>query len=741
MHSQNLPAESRAIAMRRRSDLVVSESIYQGERSWIVKDPVGMKYFRLLEPEFEIFEILSQPVSYREIKVRLDQRFPAYEFKLDDVAGLVNALHQNGLLMSQTVGQAQPLRTIRNKELKQKAIGLLMSVMSMRFPGVDPDRFLNWLYPKIRWLFSPWVTACCFVLVLSALLLVLQNLREFYDRLPEFEQFFNLKNVAFLGVILIVTKTIHEFGHGLRCKHFGGECHEIGFMMLVLMPAMYCNTSDSWILPNKWHRIAIGAAGMYVEVVLASICTFVWWYTHPCAIHYLSLNVIFLCGISTLLFNANPLLRYDGYYMLSDYLEIPNLGQKSKTALTSQLRVSVGMKPIESRLQPTRHQFVFALYSVASFVYRWFVMLMIFWFLTKFFEPYGLSVLGHMMIGASLIGMVVIPLFKVVKFFMYPGRLREVKRPHVIRTVSVLAVVFAVLFFVPFPHSIRCAFVIQPIDAQQLYVSGPGILTQVNFAPGDRVSKGDLIAFLENSDVAITLEGLRGQLAGFEADLAAYRLNVTKLADGPRMISETRLSILDVKKRIRLVSEQQATLKLVAQRSGIIIEPPAESHRPGSEGLRLVKWAGSPLEAENRSAFLERGTLFCLIGEPSDMKATLVIDESVAKFATADQRVVLMFDEHPGKRLHGVIESVSREPLQYVPRELDLQNGGSIATKPAPGGQSVPMITSYEATVQFDDQSQQALLTGFRGQAKVRVGSLPLGQRVIRYLKSIINFR
>ena len=133
-----------------------------------------------------------------------------------------------------------------------------------------------------------------------------------------------------MASILIVTKSIHELGHGLMCKHFGGECHEIGFMLLVMTPAMYCNTSDSWLLPNKWHRIAIGGAGMYVEIVMAAICTFIWWHTQPGVIHYMALNVIFLCSITTLLFNANPLLRYDGYYMLSDYLEIPNMGQNPK---------------------------------------------------------------------------------------------------------------------------------------------------------------------------------------------------------------------------------------------------------------------------------------------------------------------------------------------------------------------------------------------------------------------------
>ena len=222
-----------------------------------------------------------------------------------------------------------------------------------------------------------------------------------------------------MGVILIFTKTIHEFGHGLMCKHFGGECHEIGFMLLVLTPAMFCNTSDSWVLPNRWHRIAIGAAGMYVEIFMAAICTFIWWFTMPGWIHYLALNIMFLSSVSTIVFNLNPLLRYDGYYMLSDFLEIPNLAQKSKLSLTSKLRVwCLGMKPVNERLLPERHQVMFAVYSVASFVYRWFVMIVIFWFLAKVFEPYGLAVIGYALVGISLIGMVVVPMFKLAKFFL-----------------------------------------------------------------------------------------------------------------------------------------------------------------------------------------------------------------------------------------------------------------------------------------------------------------------------------
>ena len=110
-------------------------------------------------------------------------------------------------------------------------------------------------------------------------MLVLVEFETFRSKLPEFHQFFSLYNAFLLTVTLAFTKVLHEFGHGLSCKHFGGECHEMGVMILVLTPCLYCNVSDSWMLPNKWHRAAIGAAGMYVELVMASICTFIWWFS------------------------------------------------------------------------------------------------------------------------------------------------------------------------------------------------------------------------------------------------------------------------------------------------------------------------------------------------------------------------------------------------------------------------------------------------------------------------------
>ena len=132
----------------------------------------------------------------------------------------------------------------------------------------------------------------------------------FMSRLPAYHEFFSAKTVVYLWVALGVVKVIHEFGHGLSCKRFGGEVHEMGFLFLCLSPAMYCNVSDAWTLPNKWHRIIISFAGIYVELMIAALATFVWWNTPSQPfVNNMSLSLMVVCSVSTVVFNGNPLMR------------------------------------------------------------------------------------------------------------------------------------------------------------------------------------------------------------------------------------------------------------------------------------------------------------------------------------------------------------------------------------------------------------------------------------------------
>lgn len=736
-----LSSDQRSLPLRVRPDLIISESIFQGETSWIVKDPVGMKYFRLRGPEYEALKMLQSKQGYQQIKRHLQDKFPDYKIELRQVQALINSMHSSGLLLSSAPDQAAPLQKRHAKELKKKVLGLASSIVAIKFPGFDPERFLSWLYPKVRVLFSNFAFVIYFLLCAAAITLVLTNLDEFYARLPDFSKFFGLNNLVFMGFVLILTKSIHELGHGLTCKHYGGECHEIGFMLMVLTPAMYCNTSDSWILPNKWHRIAIGAAGMWVEVVLASIATFVWWYTNPGWLHYFCLNTIFLCGVSTILFNANPLLRYDGYYMLSDYLEIPNLSQVSKTAMINKLRtLCLGMKPVNERLMPTRNQLVFAIYSAAAFVYRWFILIVIFWFLAEVFEPYGLQIIGHVAITISLIGMVVVPMFRLCKFFAFPGRLREVKKFRaVVSAVIVLAALWAVCF-VPVPHFVWANFVVQPNDAQKVYVQYPGVLQQLHVHEGDHVVAGQQLATLSNPELEIDVLNLETELAKLNADLEAYRAVDVDPIRAAQLIQETGVTIAGVERKIKIRREQMQSLTLVADRNGVVMPPPNIPEMPDADALQLASWSGTPLESENESASLPRETLFCYIGQPQRMQAVLVFEQSDAKFLSAGQEATLQLNAYRGKSITGEVYRVSHEELTRLPRELSKTNGGELAATPMANGNERPLLKSFEASVAIDSEDIK-LLPGMHGVAKVRVGSSSVGSRLWRQLQTMIKFR
>ena len=231
-------------------------------------------------------------------------------------------------------------------------------------------------------------------------------------------------------VCLAVVKIIHEFGHGLTAKHFGGEVHEMGILFLVLTPALYCDVTDSWLLPNKWKRIWISAAGIYVECFLASIATFVWWYSTPGLLNSLAMATMFICSVNTIMFNANPLLRYDGYYVMADWLEIPNLRIKS-TQFFAYLIPGEGAGPGDPR--PELHAAVAAV-PVRDLRGRQLHLSLVRHVRDPLVPVAGLEAVqarvGQLPAGSrcSLVPLLGMPVYQIGKFLRTPGRLRKVKK-------------------------------------------------------------------------------------------------------------------------------------------------------------------------------------------------------------------------------------------------------------------------------------------------------------------------
>jgi putative peptide zinc metalloprotease protein len=736
-----LSSSARALPVRMRPDLSARAQRYLGQVYWVVKEPLGLRYYRFQEEEFTILQLLDGRTSLDELKIEFERRFPPQKITVEELGRFVGMLHASGLVIAGVAGQGEQLRKQRTDRKLKEAFATFSNVLAMRFKGIDPDGILEWLYPKVRWFFTVPAVIVCLLFALSALLLVTVQFEAFRSKLPTFHQFFEAKNWIYLGIMLGVTKVLHEFGHGLTCKHFRGECHELGVMLLVLTPCLYCNVSDSWMLPNKWHRAAIGAAGMYVELVIASICTYIWWFSEPGLLNFLCLSTMFVCSVSTVLFNSNPLLRFDGYYILSDLTEIPNLRQKASTILSRKLGAwCLGLEEPDDPFLPQRNQVFFALYTVAASIYKWVILFGILFFLYKVFEPYGLKIVSQMLAFVSLSSLVAMPVYKIGKFFYVPGRLHQVKRKNVNITLGILTAAALFILFCPLPYRVVCPIELKPRDAQPVYVQVPGTLEAIDVTPGKPVTKGEKLGQLTNVDLEVTINDLEAVVAKEKIRVAVLHREQFALAN-----QTAALALGSAEESLRTSEAQLAQrrldrsrLDLVAPAAGTVLPAHDEPEPPATGVQRLPRWSGNPLDKKNLGAFLTPPTVFCQIADPTKWEANIVVDQENIEFVHEGQDVKIKLELMPYRTFHTTISEIGPE-MEFTSPQLSLKGGGEVASKSDKSGAERPINISYQANAAIDDDSG-ALVTGLRGTAKIAADWQPIGKRVWRYIVRTFNF-
>lgn len=731
---------TRAVGLRRRGDLVTARQVYQGQAWWVVKDPISLSYFRFRPEEYALLDMLDGASSLDLLQQKFEAKFPPRRITLEELSRFIATLHRSGLVMGDRPGQGPQLFERRRQKIWRQWMGWLSNIMSLRFRGIDPDTILSRMQPWMSWFFTPEAAVGCAVLVGSAAMLVLVNFDIFRSKLPEFHQFFGAGNWLYLAVALGVTKVIHEFGHGLSCKQFGGECHEMGMMLLVFTPCLYCDVSDSWMLPSKWKRAAIGAAGMYIEVVIASLATFVWWNTYPGIVNQMALDVMFVSSVSTILFNANPLLRYDGYYILSDLIEIPNLRQKATSILGRTASFwCLGIKQPDDPFLPQRKKALFALYAVASGLYGWVVTVSIFFFVWKVFEPYRLQVIGQIMAMAALWGLVFRPLSGMIKFLKVPGRREEVKNVNLTSTLVVSTALAAAIALIPLPQRVWCPVELRPRNAETVYVSVAGQLKTLLKKAGDFVTQGEEIARLESLELRLQIADLEGKAAQSSSRLDALRRErFTDPAAGLEIatVTETLESITDqlIKKRNDLES-----LVLLAPRSGQILPGNWVESREDPSG-KLPMWSGLAMSEKNLGATFTEGTVLCLIGDARSLESAMLVDQSEVEFVSVGQTVELKLDAFPYQTIVGTVDELAQARVESSSQRLSVKSGGQVPTRTDESGRELPISTSYEASMKIDDENGY-LIPGMRGTARIQVGSRTVGGWLVRLFHQTFNFK
>ncbi|HEV8002239.1 MAG TPA: HlyD family efflux transporter periplasmic adaptor subunit [Planctomycetaceae bacterium] len=709
---------------------------YQGIGSYVIKDPVGLKYHRLHAEQFGVLGLLDGTRNLDEIRNELIRLFPTLIVTLNDVQQLITDLHEKGLLQSLRFGQGAALLKHRRSKRAEKIWGVLRNLLYIRLPGWDPERVLKWMHPRLKWIYSPWTVALCVTLVASSLLLVATEFSEFRRRLPEFQQFFTLRNMIYLWITVGVTKVLHEFGHGLTCRHFGGECHQMGVMLLVFSPTLYCDVSDAWMMRNKWHRIYIGLAGMYVETVLSAVAIFVWWNTNPGLLHYICLNVFFVSTVSTVIFNANPLMRYDGYFMLADFLEVPNLRPKADKMLTEKLSwYCLGIEQRPDPFMPETGRLWFVTFAIAAAIYRWVIVFGITIFLYKWLKPYGLQSIGIFLAVASLaavVGNLVYTLYKIVS----APRSDPMDMRKLTISLSVVAILLAAVLFIPLPLHEEMVFMVEPLDVAHVYALAPGRVQEVRVAAGDHVSKGDLLVKLVNRETEQKRRSLEMQRDAQQLEL---ELDQALNDEAQEHVAQTILAGL--KKQLADYDRELALLELRAPCDGYVVSAPrVPEPTTAEENRQLSHWYGNPLAPENLGCQFTQRTHVCSIAPKKDYNAVLYVDQADRKDIRVGQTVQIQLEHVFDRTYSGKIDHISDRESEIAPEVLSSKAGGQLTTVADAHGHERLTDSAYQATVRLDED-EDLLRTGMRGRARLTVERRSAFRWVWRYFRRTFHFR
>ncbi len=405
----------------------------------------------------------------------------------------------------------------------------LWTPLALRFPLLDPDRFLERTLPWVQPLFGWFGILLWLAVVGTGAVLAASHWTDLTENIAD--RVLDPANLVLLWFVYPVVKALHELGHAYAVKKWGGEVHEIGIMLLVLSPVPYVDASASWGFRDKRKRMAVGAAGIAVELFLGSLALFAWLVIEPGAVRAIAYNVMLISGVSTLLFNGNPLLRFDGYYVLADAIEIPNLGSRANQYLGYLVQRFVFAVPdAESPAHSTGERVWMAAYGVTSFIYRIFISFIIITFIAgKFF------VIGVLLAIWAIATQVLMPVGKSLAFLVNSPNLRR-KRGRAMSTSIGLALLVAVLLFVaPFPHWTRTEGVLWVPEESQVRAGTEGFIVDL-LAPVDgEVSRGQPLIRAEEPFLATRVAMLEAQLAElaakYDASLAMDRVQTAMVRD------------------------------------------------------------------------------------------------------------------------------------------------------------------------------------------------------------------
>jgi putative peptide zinc metalloprotease protein len=578
---------------------------------------------------------------------RLKDEAPTQE----EVIRLLTQLHAVDVLQTDVVPDAGEMVKRFDRRRHSKWKQNLRNPLSLRFPLFGADRFLTRFQALGRLLLSWPAFILWLVIVGTAIFLAGVHWHDLTQDMAD--RILAPQNLLVLWLVFPLLKIFHELGHGFAIKKWGGEVHEIGIMLLVFTPIPYVDASSASAFREKRERILVGAAGMAVEAFIAALALFVWLNIEPGPVRSVAYNVIFVGGVSALIFNGNPLLRYDAYYILADLLEIPNLGPRGNQFLGYLAqRYLFGLKDAEPPPSSQGERFWFVIYSLSSFAYRIFIYMRIIIFIASKY-----LVMGVLFGGWAVISMIIVPAAKGLKFLFSSPKLNRKRARALAVSGLALASLVAAVCLAPVPLSTRAEGILWIPEDSFVRAGTDGFVDRLVAVPGAAVRLGDPL--IECSDPL-----LPAQIGVLEAQLreseAVYDTEIHENRAKAEMTKE-EIRHIQAKLKDARIREEELTI------------------RSGADGTFVV-----PTAQDLPGRFVRRGELLGYVLNPSEVTARVVVSQSDIDFVRQrTEEIQVRLPENISVSLPASLYREVPAATDELPgKALSQEGGGEIAIDP-----------------------------------------------------------
>lgn len=543
-----------------RPTVKVRKQLFRGEQWYVLQDSFNNQFFRLRPEAHDFVTRLRPDRTVGQVWEECLERNPDGAPGQEEVIQLLARLYFANLLYYEMPADSAKLFDRYKRRKRREIQSKLLSIMFIRLPLLDPENILRRFMPGIKLLVNPLGAILWLLVVAMAGKLVVDR----FDAATEQVQgILAPGNLVLLYVGLVLIKTLHEFGHALVCKRFGGEVHTMGVMLLVFTPLPYMDATSSWSFRSRWHRALVGAAGMLVEVFAAALAAFVWAYTGPGVIHSLAYNMMFIASVSTVLFNGNPLLRFDGYYILSDLLDIPNLSTRAVQHLRHIAeRYLFGYKESYSPAQTLKEASWLSVFGVMSGIYRVVVFTGIILFVADQF-----LLAGVVMALICVISWGVVPLFRFINYLASSQRLARTRPRALGISLGGAALVLFFLAICPFPNRFRAPGVLEAVYYVRVVNDAPGYVQAVLVPSGTEVRPGTPLMELADRELDLEIEAA---IAQREEALALQR---RAMYVEPADLEPIRKRLETIQEKLKDLEQQRAALVVRAREKGTWIAP------------------------------------------------------------------------------------------------------------------------------------------------------------------------